>query len=312
MNEVKRKLHNNESGLKLYSLTPPRATISNEDLERINKRRIERISRIPFDGLSLYDVQEENFRNDDRRTYEYRPAMNPLRYGKSLTDLSEIPQLFYLVAGKYSEEELFGIFREHDQGTFVLVGSPDSRTPGKTSLNRAYDIASRANVISGAVLIGERQRNGKSEVDRVMEKIRRGADFFVSQCIYNSSLYEKFLYDYAEESARSGQEMRPVIMTFAPVGRKKDLDFMKWLGVDIPGELQLRAMTGEDILHRTMDHLEKAAESLIRICRDLNIPFGLNFESVIARGREIHASLDLAERVSAIMERSLQREAVMC
>lgn len=296
MNKLTRILRNGESGLRLYSLTPPGADISTDDLEKINRRRLERISRVPFDGLSIYDVQQENFRNKERRTYEYKEAMNPLNYSRTLSDSNDLPRLIYLVAGKYSEQQLCEIFQEHMDRPFVLVGSPDSQTIGKTSLERAFQLASESDSLSGAVLIGERHRDGKSEVNRVFRKIERGADFFISQCIYNVSAYENFLHDYADESAARGIAMKPVILTFAPVGTKKGVDFMRWLGVDIPGDFDCMAQISEEFLPFTLSYLKEAADYLIGICEERRIPFGLNFESVISRGKEINASLDLAEK----------------
>ena len=56
------------------------------------------------------------------------------------------------------------------------------------------------------------------------------------------------------------------------------------------------------ILNLSIDYLEKIAKGLIDLCISLDIPFGINFESVIGKKAEVLASLELADRVSAYLK----------
>lgn len=293
-----------KSGLFIYSLTPPKENISIEKLKTVNSRRISRISPLNCDAISVYDVQEEKTRTDKERTYEYKPALSPLKYGESISSFTDLPQILYLASGKYSIDELHNIFKENPDKSFVLVGSPGIDVTVKTTLSEAYKVSSLYDNQVGGVVIGERHKNGDSEVKRVLRKIRMGADFFISQCIYDLHLYKKFLNDYLKESIKNSIEMRPVILTFSPIGNKTGLDFMQWLGVQIPPQLVNEITDNDDFLNYTNSYLEDIAKKLIDLCIQKRIPFGINFESVIGKRDEVLASIELAKNVSDYLRKN--------
>ena len=297
MSNLTEKLKQSESGIVLYSLTPPAQNISSEKLSDLNRRRTGRISTIEVDGLSIYDVQEEKERNREKRTYQYKPALDPIKYGESLNNHSDLPQIIYLASGKYREEELNSIFLNNPDKIFILVGSPSKNTAAQTSLNRALEISNVHDNPVGAVFMGERHKNGKSEVERMLSKIDRGVDFFISQCIYNGSLYEKLLTDYKEESKLLDYPLKPLILTFSPIGNRNSLEFLKWLGIEIPRDFILNLPKSDDFLDYSVQYLEETGKRLIDYAMSKNIPIGINFESVIGRRAEVLASLKLAENL---------------
>jgi len=305
MSNLTEKLKQSESGIFLYSLTPPGEDISREKLMELNRRRASRISTIDVDGLSIYDVQEEKDRNRNMRTYKYRPALDPLEYARTINRHNNLQQIIYLATGKYDEEELDFIFSNNSDKIFVLVGSPTKNTTVKCSLNRAMEISQSYENSTGAVLIGERHSQGGSEVVRMLEKIDRGIDFFISQCIYDGSLYEKLLSDYKEESNLLNFPMKPVILTFSPIGNRSSLEFMKWLGVDIPVNFTKDLPSSDSFLQYSIQFLEKMGRRLIDFAIERDIPIGINFESVISKRAEVLASLELAENLSTYLDDSL-------
>jgi methylenetetrahydrofolate reductase (NADPH) len=307
MNQLLKKLKNSESGLTIYSLTPPKETISDDELKVLNKRRAMRISSIHCDAISIYDVQEEKTRNSNKRTFEYKTALDPQRYGNSINIENNLPQIIYLATGKYTREELLSIYKNNREKAFVLVGSPCSETPVKTTLKQAYEISSIFENPTGGVLIGERHQNGSSEVERVLGKIDRGADFFISQCIYDGLLYEKFLKNYAEESQILNYTMKPIILTFSPIGNTSSIDFMKWLGVQIPEEFLRNIPDKDNFIDYSVTYHEEKARKLIDLAIALKIPFGINFESVIGKRTEVLASLKLFSLVSDYMNQKLNQ-----
>lgn len=306
MNELVKKLKNRETGLVLYSLTPPALNTDPAKLKDLNKRRAARIETLDCHGISLYDVQEEKGRNDSDRTFLYREAMNPVDYSSSLSGHSSLPRLLYLVTGKYREDEIQALLEETEETAFVFVGSPSRTASGKTSLQRAYEIASAYNNPTGGVLIGERHSENNSEAKRLLSKIERGADFFISQCVYDISLYEKVLRAYKKESIQRGIEEKPLIFTFSPVGTRKALEFMKWLGVSIPEDFIRGIEREDDFLDYSVSYLAEKASNLMDLCGELDIPFGINFESVIGKRQEVLASLTLADRITSLMKRKLE------
>lgn len=298
MNELSKKLIQAESGVCLYSLTPPSENMSNEKLYDLSRRRAARISTLDIDGISIYDVQEEKERTGEKRTFQYRPALNPLEYGQIMRKFTENEQLIYLVSGKYSESELELIFRDNPGKLFILVGSPSKKSEPLTTLYRALEISQLFYSPIGSVCIGERHQKGGNEVERMLAKEDRGVDFFISQCVFKNSLYKNLLYDYKRESSILNHSLKPVILTFSPVGDRNSLEFMKWLGIEFDDEFLLGVPESDSFLKYSLEYLEKIGKDLIDFAFDNNIPIGLNFESIIGRRAEVLASLKLAESLS--------------
>lgn len=290
MNKIK-------SGIKIYSLTPPKESISGKDLDSLNRRRVQRLSGLNHDLISIYDVQEESSRTDKSRIYSYTPAINPFIYGKSLSKYSATSQIIYLAAGKYSKNQLDTYYRDNPEKSFVIVGSPGKDTPVKTTLNEAFKISRKYHNNTGGVVIGERHNGTKSEVDNLHRKIANGSSFFISQCIYNYNIYEKLLFDYIKESRNRKIDMVPIIFTFSPIGNIKGLEFMKWLGVDIPKDFIDNIPDRDNFLEYSSNYLIDLGEKLISLCKSLNIPYGLNFESIISKKEEVLASIEIAKRL---------------
>ncbi len=295
------KIQKAEPGVFLYSLTPPAEEITSEKLYELNRRRAARLSTLDIDGLSIYDVQEERDRKEEKRTFPYRPTLNPLSYGKAMKEHCNTEQIIYLVAGKYSEEQLHRIFRNYPGALFVPVGSPSSSSEARTTLGRSLELSSEYTNPIGSVLIGERNNPGGGEIDRMMSKIEGGVDFFISQCVYNGSLYEKLIDDYLLESKIYGYPLKPIILTFSPVGDRNSLKFMKWLGINFSEEFEKNLPESEKFLKYSIQYLEKIGIRLINTAMERNIPIGLNFESVIGRREEVLASLSLAENLSSYL-----------
>jgi hypothetical protein len=74
----------------------------------------------------------------------------------------------------------------------------------------------------------------------------------------------------------------------------KTLDFMRWLGVDVPRWIENDLKHAADPLEASYHQALVAATELISFCRTLGMPFGINVESVSIRRVEIDASVRLA------------------
>ena len=95
----------------------------------------------------------------------------------------------------------------------------------------------------------------------------------------------------------------PIVFTFSVCGSLKTLEFLGWLGVDVPRWIQNDLRHKDDTLQASYEHSIGAARELIDYCRRMEVPFGINVESVSIRLAEIEASLDLTQE----LERELRR-----
>ena len=83
----------------------------------------------------------------------------------------------------------------------------------------------------------------------------------------------------------------------------KTLEFLRWLGVDVPRWISNELLHADDTLEASFEYALAAARELITYCRRLGVPFGLNVESVSIRQVEIEQSVRLAARLGQELRR---------
>lgn len=136
----------------------------------------------------------------------------------------------------------------------------------------------------------------------MLSKQEDGCDFFVSQVCYDLDHIRDLLSDYVYLCRDAGIVPRPAILTLAPCGSMKTLEFMSWLGIDVPRWLRTEITRSEDPLTESYDQCLTNARALIGFCRRLGLPFGINVESLTNRKVEIEASVDLAREISDLLQ----------
>jgi 5,10-methylenetetrahydrofolate reductase len=135
----------------------------------------------------------------------------------------------------------------------------------------------------------------------MQDKQQAGCEFFVSQVCYDLDHIRDLLSDYAYSCRDQGIAPRPTVLTLAPCGSVKTLEFMAWLGIQVPRWLQAEIQRSQDPLAESYQQCVANARALISFCRRLGLPFGLNVESLTNRKAEIDASIDLAREIRHLL-----------
>lgn len=288
------------SGVLLFSITPPRRSATEERIKEIAAVTLERLAALDLDGLLLYDIDDESDRNPDERPFPYLPTLDPAHYYAEHLGGWRAPVIIYRCVGKYSEDEL----REWMAGAGpevmgVFVGASSSSKETRTGLRRAQELRAetRPDLPLGAVVIGER----RDEHLRMLAKQERGASFFVSQVIYHVNETKNLISDYFYECRSRGVEPRTIVFTLSLCGSLKTLEFVRWLGVDVPRWLENSIRHAPDPLAESYRQCMAIAEDLADFCEHLGVPYGFNVESVSIRKAEIEASTRLAAEVGALL-----------
>lgn len=281
----------------LFAVTPPRQSTSPERVGEIAEVTSKRLEGLEPDGLVLYDIDDESDRNPAERPFPFMPTMDPAEYlAQYLVDL-DLPVVVYRAVGKYDENT----FREWltqpgSRGLSVFVGAASRRTAVATSLSRAQSLRAelRPDLLLGGVAIPERHTRTGAEHLRLIAKQEAGCSFFVTQVVYDVNAAKDLVSDYRYECTARGLVPVPIVFTFSVCGSMKTLEFLKWLGVDVPRWIHNELRHADDTLQASFEHARAAARELMAFCRRLGVPFGLNVESVSIRREEIEASVDLA------------------
>ena len=305
---LKDKIRNKEGGILFYGITPPKAKNTKEELEAIAKKQIDRLKDLDIDGLVLYDIQDESDRTDVKRPFPYMETLDPCVYAKQYLDAPlHVPVVIYRAVGKYDKEE-FSEWLENRKGRdfhTVFVGAASKETKVTIGMREAYKLKKERNddIVLGGIMIPERHTLKQDEHLKVFSKIDNGCEFFVSQCVYDLMGAKRFLDDYLAYSKEHNKPLVPIIFTITPCGSSKTLDFMKWLGINIPPHLEERLKNSENILEDSVKLSRDIFEILYFYGKGKGIPIGCNVESVAIRKDEIDASIELLHDIQKIMDR---------
>ena len=158
-------------------------------------------------------------------------------------------------------------------------------------------------LLLGGVAIPERHSRRENEHLRLIAKQEAGCRFFVTQVVYDLNAAKNLVSDYRYECESRGLAPVPIVFTFSVCGSMKTLEFLRWLGVDVPRWIENDLRHATNPLAASLEQAAATAVELIDFCRRLDVPFGLNVESVSIRREEIEASVELATQLTAGIRR---------
>jgi 5,10-methylenetetrahydrofolate reductase len=291
------------SGVLLFSVTPPKRSTAEERIKEIAEVTLERLGGLDLDGLILYDIDDESDRNPEERPFPFLATLDPASYYEAHLSTWTQPVIIYRCVGKYAEDELRDWMRDADPERVlgVFVGASSGGKAVRTGLRRAQELRAevRPELPLGAVVIGERP----DEHLRMLAKQDRGASFFISQVVYHVNETKNLISDYYYECRAREVRPRTLIFTLSLCGSLKTLEFLRWLGVDVPRWLTNSLRHTADPLAESYKHCLDIARDLRDFCEHLGVPYGFNIESVSIRKAEIEATTRLAADVATLLNR---------
>lgn len=304
--EITTRIRAGRGDFVLFALTPPRRSTPSERLPEIARTTLERLRPLDLDGLVLYDIDDEVSRNPTERPFPFTPTVDPSDYREAHLQEWRAPAVVYRAVGKYQRDELRTWLAQQDPGRTltVLVGAASSGLTPPTSLADAHALRTELNpeLLLGGVAIPERHSRRDNEHLRLIAKQEAGCRFFVSQVVYDLNAAKNLVSDYRYECESRGLAPVPIVFTFSVCGSMKTLEFLRWLGVDVPRWIENDLRHSTNTLAASLEQATSAAVELIDFCRRLGVPLGLNVESVSIRREEIDASVDLAAQLTTYLK----------
>ncbi len=313
---LSQKIKDPKQGVYLIGTTPPKAETPADKVDRIASKLLKRLNEIEFDGVVVYDIQDESSRVSAERPFPFHATLDPRDYGQLLKKLARRDVITYKSVAQRDAAE-FSEWLDHtheDYGlhNLVLVGSPSSAGTIKLSLSDAYQQLAQhaAPLYLGGVAIAERHANKGNEHERLIEKAKQGCEFFITQAVYNAQATIDLLTSYARACKQQGLTPQRIILTFTPCGGEQTLEFMQWLGISVPQAAKYRILDAENPLNESIRICRDNLQLILQHCAALNIPLGLNVESLTNRKEEIDASILLFRLLKATMELHLAEKQV--
>jgi 5,10-methylenetetrahydrofolate reductase len=264
----------------LFEVVPP-ALASAEAMEK-SLAELRQVQRL-VDAINIPEIHDED--RPGERKGKFIERVEPRVLGARIKRELGIEAVINRVTVHDPEPERW--FREtlveYEIPSWVLVGgeSKDINYPGPNPGEAAKLVKSLGLPVAlGGITIPSRV----NEPDRIRKKHAQGVDFFTSQVMFDSNDLVWLI------QRLNGVEAR-VFISFAPVSQQRDLDFLRWLGVDIPLDLD-RFLVGTESSTTAPagSCLERSINLAQRILMDIfdNLPpdpprIGINIEHINRR-----------------------------
>ena len=285
----------------VYEILPPREKDGtlNSYAENISSL----LAQTHIDAINIPEVRDEIGRGE-------RPVKNQLRaepreFGKLLQDIVGIESIVNRVVVHQTLEKEMVWFEEtynkYEIENLITVGG-ESRNityPGP-SVNEALEAIKQnltLDVLCGGISIPSREKESR----KLIEKSKNGSEFFTTQVLYDSSKIIKMISHYQKRCDEQNTFPRRLLLSFAPVSSKKNIKFLKWLGVDIPTDTEKYLNENDQIM--TERSMEIAINVLNETLTFLNenkivVPIGLNVEHIMSYN--FQASIEMLQELARI------------
>ena len=224
--------------------------------------------------------------------FQIKKAGEPRKFGMLLQDIVGIEAIVNRVVVhmplKKQMEWIQETYSKYEIDNLIIVGGESSKQkyPGPT-VNESLEKISQDNrlrensILCGGICIPSRRKESKN----LIRKSECGAEFFTTQVLCDSDNVIKMIKNYQERCDKVNTFPRRILLSFAPVSSQKNIDFLKWLGVEIPKDTE-RYLNGRpgSMTERSLDvAIEVLNEILAFIANNnLKVPVGLNVEHIMS------------------------------
>jgi len=308
----------------LFGCTPPRDGTEEDKAMQSCSKFSARSAALATDGFIVYDIQDEAGRTSIARPFPFRKTLDPSWYGSLFPTQSGKQTVVYKCVVESSLDGFKKWFAKatttFNHNSFVLVGAPTSSREysGCTMKDAAAVIKAHPTATFGCVAIAERHTKKNNEHKNMMRKQNYGAKYFITQGIFTAAPIIRLIKDYAELCRELDVQPAKIILTFAPCGREKTMNFIKWLGMNVPKAVidRIFAAKTSDLKEgeRDLGPVKESCAIIMEVFQEVlagitgvNVPIGINVESLSIFREEIDAAHTLFQSLQSALLNSRGR-----
>ena len=287
-----------------YEILPPREKDGtlNSYAETISSL----LSQTHIDAVNIPEVHDEIGRGDRPVTNQKRGE--PREFGMLLQDIVGIEAIINRVVVHEPYEEQMRWIEEtnttYEIENMIIVGGESSKVdyPGPTVNEMLQIIARRSNsndgdIFCGGIAIPSR----KDESKNLIRKSEHGSEFFTTQVLYDAENIIKMIKNYQIRCNELDTFPRRILLSFAPVSSQKNIEFLKWLGVEIPDDTEryLKGRPGS-MTDRSLDVAVEVLNEILDFItvNNLKVPVGLNVEHIMSYN--FQSSVEMLQELARI------------
>jgi 5,10-methylenetetrahydrofolate reductase len=287
-----------------YEILPPREKDGtlNSYAETISSL----LSQTHIDAINIPEVHDEIGRGDRPVTNQKRGE--PREFGMLLQDIVGIEAIINRVVVHEPYDEQIRWIEEtnttYEIENMIIVGGESSKVdyPGPSVNEMLQTIARRYNsnggdIFCGGIAIPSR----KDESKNLIRKSEHGSEFFTTQVLYNAENIIKMINNYQSRCNELDTFPRRILLSFAPVSSQKNIEFLKWLGVEIPDDTEryLKGRPGS-MTERSLDVAVEVLNEVLDFItvNNLKVPVGLNVEHIMSYN--FQSSVEMLQELARI------------
>ena len=287
-----------------YEILPPREKDGtlNSYAETISSL----LSQTHIDAINIPEVHDEIGRGDRPITNQKRGE--PREFGMLLQDIVGIEAIINRVVVHESYDEQIRWIDEtnttYEIENMIIVGGESSKVdyPGPSvnemlqTIARGYN-SNGGDIFCGGIAIPSR----KDESKNLIRKSEHGSEFFTTQVLYNAENIIKMINNYQSRCNELDTFPRRILLSFAPVSSQKNIEFLKWLGVEIPVDTEryLKGRPGS-MTERSLDVAVEVLNEVLDFItvNNLKVPVGLNVEHIMSYN--FQSSVEMLQELARI------------
>ena len=287
-----------------YEILPPREKDGtlNSYAETISSL----LSQTHIDAINIPEVHDEIGRGDRPVTNQKRGE--PREFGMLLQDIVGIEAIINRVVVHEPYGEQIRWIEEtnttYEIENMIIVGGESSKVdyPGPSvnemlqTIARGYN-SNGGDIFCGGIAIPSR----KDESKNLIRKSEHGSEFFTTQVLYNAENIIKMINNYQSRCNELDTFPRRILLSFAPVSSQKNIEFLKWLGVEIPDDTEryLKGRPGS-MTERSLDVAVEVLNEVLDFItvNNLKVPVGLNVEHIMSYN--FQSSVEMLQELARI------------
>ena len=287
-----------------YEILPPREKDGtlNSYAETISSL----LSQTHIDAINIPEVHDEIERGDRPVTNQKRGE--PREFGMLLQDIVGIEAIINRVVVHESYDEQVRWIEEtnttYEIENMIIVGGESSKVdyPGPSvnemlqTIARGYN-SNGGDIFCGGIAIPSRDDESKN----LIRKSEHGSEFFTTQVLYNAENIIKMINNYQSRCNELDTFPRRILLSFAPVSSQKNIEFLKWLGVEIPDDTEryLKGRPGS-MTERSLDVAVEVLNEVLDFItvNNLKVPVGLNVEHIMSYN--FQSSVEMLQELARI------------
>lgn len=243
--------------------------------------------------INLPEVVEEE-RGGERRV-DYTLKLDNLQFAgllkQHLHDLIAIPNKICVRMAKAQFEKWVAHAYERGIRHLVLVGGEREIVyPGYTVIEATRFVKQLyPDMKVGGIAIFTR----KNEARRLMDKMQAGMEFFISQIIFESANMKQIVHNLARLCQEEKVGMPRLYLSLALAAKARDVEFMKWLGVEFPTAVHAFLVENreEGTEESSLEVVNTMLDDIFHFMEKERVDLGFNIEHVM------YTNLHLSEKL---------------